>query len=237
MARLLARLDAIYPQMQSTGGLNKHNLSTEVDPYQLAGYNQHENSEVRWHLLGAPWKLVNRGYLVDPRGEGWFSVSDEGQEDLRDAQHVSLSRSALAALELLSPELRRSQQFFREGRFKPSVAVAFQRIENRLNEVRDASSSRVVAGKSGVNLPHAFFDSGDLKMPFPNLGAGDPKRKEAYVQSLKTLLSGAIGFVRNAFDHELHNLPDLDEKSAIGLLFFASYLSRIVEESSSVVAP
>src|ERR1700694_825197 len=131
--------------MQSTGGLNKHNLSMEVDPYPLAGSSQHENSEVRRRLLGAPWtELVNRGYLIDPSGEGWFSVSDEGQESLRDAQHVSLSRSALAALELLSPELRRSQQFFCEGRFKPSVAVAFQRIENRLNEVRDASSSRVV---------------------------------------------------------------------------------------------
>jgi len=232
---LLAQLDAIYPQERGAGGLNKHNLLMQGDPSGLArGYSEPENSGIRQHLLGAPWtELVNRGYLVDPRGQGWFFISDEGKEALKGTTHVMLSRGALGAVELLCPELRRSQQDFREGRFKSAVLTAFQRVENRLNEIRDASSNRAVAGKTGVNLPHALFDSALLKLPFPNLGAGDSKRQGAYTQSLRNILSGAIGFVRSAFDHEPHNLPDLDERSALELLFFASYLLRTVEASEN----
>src|SRR5579862_2460232 len=70
--------------MQSTGGLHKGNLLLPADPYGLAaGYDQAESSEVRRHLLGAPWTfLVNRGYIIDSAGSGFYSVSDEGYEAL-----------------------------------------------------------------------------------------------------------------------------------------------------------
>jgi hypothetical protein len=133
---------------------------------------------------------------------------------------------------MLHNDLSQSQQYLREAKFKPAVASAFQRFENRLNELRDQSQNPAVSSKSGANLPYALFDSGDLKFPFPALGINDQKRRDAYLQSLKILMAGALGFVRNAYDHEQHNLPDLDEKSALELLFFASYLMRLLDEST-----
>src|SRR5438094_1085393 len=82
---LLERLSVLYLQMKSGGGLHKGNLLLPNDPYQLAiGYTGQENLEVRRHFLGVPWTtLVNKGYLVDPAGTGFYSVSDEGYEVLK----------------------------------------------------------------------------------------------------------------------------------------------------------
>lgn len=84
---LLARLAVIYPQTQSAGGLHKGNLLLADDPFGLAaGYADAENSEVRRHLLGAPWTaLVNQGYLIDPAGNGFYSVPEEGFAALNHA--------------------------------------------------------------------------------------------------------------------------------------------------------
>jgi hypothetical protein len=84
---------------------------------------------------------------------------------------------------------------------------------------------------SGVSLPHALFEHGVLKFPYPQLGGSDPKKKEAYSKSMKGMVSGVIGFLRNAYDHEPHNLPKLDEKAALELLFLASYVLRLIELS------
>src|ERR1700722_2657195 len=88
---LLARLTVIYPQTRGAGGLHKGNLLLPDDPYGLAaGYSHAENSEVRRHLLGAPFTaLVNQGYLVDPAGNGFYSVSDEGFEALNEAKPLA----------------------------------------------------------------------------------------------------------------------------------------------------
>jgi hypothetical protein len=78
---LLKRLIHIEPQVRGTGGFSKHNLTMSGDSYGLAaGFPDTENEAVRHHLLGGPWtRLVNDGFLVDPRGSGFFEVSEEGQ--------------------------------------------------------------------------------------------------------------------------------------------------------------
>ena len=78
---LLRRLIQIEPQVRTAGGFSKHNLSMPNDPWGLAaGFSDSENEAVRLHLLGGPWtRLVNDGYLVDPRGSGFFLVSEEGR--------------------------------------------------------------------------------------------------------------------------------------------------------------
>jgi hypothetical protein len=78
---LLKRLIHIEPQVRGTGGFSKHNLTMSGDSYGLAaGFPDTENEAVRHHLLGVPWtRLVNDGFLVDPRGSGFFEVSEEGQ--------------------------------------------------------------------------------------------------------------------------------------------------------------
>ena len=54
------------------------------DHYALAyGYPETEKMSVREHLMGAPWTtLVNEGYLVDLRGQGFYKVTEEGKEYL-----------------------------------------------------------------------------------------------------------------------------------------------------------
>jgi Protein of unknown function (Hypoth_ymh) len=114
-----------------------------------------------------------------------------------------------------------------------AVAAAFKRVENRLNEVRDRSKPLSNGSASGVSLPHELFRSGDLQFPFPQLAANNAKGQEAYAGQLRNLLSSGIGWFRNAFDHEPHNLPDLDEAETLEHLFVASYMLRILDKSTS----
>ena len=88
---LLARLDAIYAQTQGTGGLNKHNLLMAGDPHSLGiGFSHAEESEARRYLLGLPWTtLVNQGYIVDPSGNGFYSVSEEGRKALASEESAA----------------------------------------------------------------------------------------------------------------------------------------------------
>lgn len=96
---LLARLAVVYPQVQSAGGLHKGNFLLANDPFGLAlGYSHAENEKVRRHLLGAPWTiLVNRGYIVDPAGNGFYSVSDEGYEALKNPESSPIREESAKA--------------------------------------------------------------------------------------------------------------------------------------------
>jgi TIR domain len=78
LLRILVRIEQ---QVRSDGGFSKHNLSMPGDHWGLArGFPDSENEAVRLHLLGTPWtRLVNDGFLVDPRGHGFFLVSEEGR--------------------------------------------------------------------------------------------------------------------------------------------------------------
>jgi len=79
---LLAQLAKIG--QHNLNALSKHNLMLPGDPYALAsGYPDPEKGPVREHLMGAPWtKLVNQGYLVDLDGQGFYKVTEEGEEYL-----------------------------------------------------------------------------------------------------------------------------------------------------------
>jgi diguanylate cyclase (GGDEF)-like protein len=83
---LLKRLVHIEPQVRSSGGFNQHNLLLQNDPWGLAaGFALSENEAVRIHLLGSPWtRLVNDGFLLDPRGSGFFLISEEGHATDKD---------------------------------------------------------------------------------------------------------------------------------------------------------
>jgi hypothetical protein len=80
-------------------------------------------------------------------------------------------------------------------------------------------------------LPHELYKSGTLKFPLPKLAANNQKSREAYDQHLRNFLAAGIGWFRNAFDHEPHNLPDIDEAGALEYLFIASHMLRIIDKS------
>lgn len=227
---LLARLKVMYPQMASSGGLIWDNL--RMPAYALAlGYELGEVARVTDYVLGRPWnELINRGYLVQ-NGSISYRISEEGEVALANLNGPLLSRAALEAVALLHPDLAEAERDFREGRFTDAVRDAFRIFENRLNSMRDASSDTSLHGKTGKDLVYPFVQSPSFKFPFVGLSATDPRRQAAYRLALGNLYAGALGLVRNAYDHEAHNLSPLDERSALELLYFASYLLRLLDMS------
>lgn len=216
---------------------NRHNLLLEPygtsDPEGFAeGFPDAERQAAVKYLFGAPWRyLVNNGLIFDT-GQEFLEVTPEGWEETKaEINAVPTDRTIIDALRFLHPDLRDYEHYFREQKLREAVANAFKRVENRLNEVRDASSKPDAKATAGVALPHKLFDSGDLNFPFPNLSAGNQKGREAYEQQLKNLLASGIGWFRNSFAHEPHNIPNPDPAEALELLFVASYMLRIIDAS------
>ena len=106
---LLRRLLHLYPQVRGSGGLHKGSLLLPNDPYSLAtGFDISENMPVRLYLLGTPWnRLVNEGYLIDPNGNGFFSISDDGMEALQKLE--TIKGNSLRVLRLLETAPRTSE--------------------------------------------------------------------------------------------------------------------------------
>lgn len=228
---LLARLHVMYPQMASTGGLIWENLRMPAYALALGFEDPREAARVTDYMMGRPWtELIHRGYLVQ-NGSNSYRISEEGEVALASLNGPLLSRGALEAITLLHPDLAEAERDFREGRFTDAVRDAFRIFENRLNTMRDASSDPSVHGKSGAKLAHALVKSAAYKFPYPGLSPNDTTRQEAYREALRNLYAGALGLIRNAYDHEAYNLPQLDECSALELLYFASYLLRLLDLS------
>lgn len=139
------------------------------------------------------------------------------------------NRTVIDGLRFLHPDLRDFEHYFREQKLREAVTAAFMRVENRLNQIRDASQNPTAKTVSGVGLPHKLFDIGELKFPYPKLAAGNPKSRAGYDQQLRSFLTAGIGWFRNSFDHEPHNLPTIDEGETLELLFVASHMLRIID--------
>jgi hypothetical protein len=132
-------------------------------------------------------------------------------------------------LKLLHQDLHGYGHYFREGKTTEAVKSAFGRVENLLNELRDSVPNPPAA--SGVALPHKLFDMGLLQLPHSRLAPGNPQRRNAYELAFKNFIASGIGWFRNSFDHEPHNLPDIDEAQAIELLFVASHMLRMIDDA------
>jgi hypothetical protein len=169
-----------------------------------------------------------RSWIVDVSGGGCYSISPEGMAVVQNQHFVVLSRNALGAVELLHSDLAGVKRQFREGDFKPAVAAASLVFENRLNRLRDTSGNANVANSSGPTLVRDLYRFKILKFPFPTLPAAWQQGAE---DGLKNVFSGALGLVRNPYVHTPESLPDLDEKSCLELLFFISFLLRMIDLS------
>lgn len=101
---LLARLAKIA--QHDSNVLNKHNLMLGDDPYGLArGFPDAENRDVREYLLGAPWtRLVNEGLLIDPSGQGFHKVSDEGRDYLSQRESLAPTQAPIHEAPKTDPE-------------------------------------------------------------------------------------------------------------------------------------
>jgi hypothetical protein len=105
MRLLLARLKEIGRYNDSA--LSKHNLTMAADFNQLAyGYPDSENLVVREYLMLTPWaKLVAEGYLGDPKGQGFFKVTEDGDEFLKSTSGTTSKPQPHAILPDFDPAL------------------------------------------------------------------------------------------------------------------------------------
>jgi hypothetical protein len=225
----LARLAVLHKWNPNNCPINKNNLRLRAGHGLTQGYTEEEALAVCDLLLAKPWnELVMRSWIVDVSGGGCYSISPEGIAVLENQHFVALSRDALGGIELLHPDLEGVKRQFREGDFKPAVAAACLVFENRLNRIRDTSGNASVANSSGPALVRDLYRFKILKFPFPTLPvAWQPGAEDG----LKSVLSGALGLVRNPFVHTPESLPDPDEKSCLELLFFLSFLLRMIDLS------
>jgi hypothetical protein len=134
----------------------------------------------------------------------------------------------MAAIPLLHKDFQGYAHYFYENKLKEAVAAAFERYENKLNEVRDSRGSTKAKSQQGKPLVHTLFGEKTLVRPYPKLDTSD----SSYEQGLTGIMSGALGWIRNPYTHEKHNLPDLTQSEALELLFVASYLMRMLELST-----
>ena len=226
---LLRRLAAAYGSRSNSFGKMNFQLPGYASDLN-AGYSVQEAHRVKDYLLGAPWTyLATHGYIRD-NGQGFFSVTDEGFQAAQNADQTIVSIEIRSALQLLHPDFRDYQHYFLENRLKEAVAAAFERYENRLNELRDRSRKPAVRGTSGRDIPPKLFQAKILKVPYRKLGL--PNKRAAYESALIGIMSGGIGWIRNAYTHEKHRVPDLTPDEAMELLFVASYLLRMAEYAS-----
>jgi len=206
-------------------------MNLDLTPYagDLAnGYPSQEVIAVKDLLLGAPWKKLELDGFIRDDGQGWFRVTAEGFEAARHAEAVFANQEIMSALGLLYSDFQDYGHYFHENKLKEAVAAAFERYENRLNEIRDSSRKAAVKGVTGPGLVHKLFAEKILKRPYKKLGRASTA-KAAYEQGLIGVLSGGVSWIRNAYTHEKHNLPDLAPTEALELLFVASYFMRMLD--------
>jgi hypothetical protein len=158
---LLKRLRNVYydhkvqPAQFCKGNiLNK--FAQRPDPESLAvGFPEDEKWSVVEHLLGQPWFYLEQNYHIETvAGNGFYRLTQQGLDKANDADGtVAPDRAVLAALKFLHPDLQSYGHYFYEGKLKEAVSAAFNRVENRFNEIKDASGNTAVTLLSGVVLP------------------------------------------------------------------------------------
>lgn len=221
---LLCRLAKFHPTSANT--FASYNYETMPESL-AAGFPRTEARAVTELLLGAPWKWLENQGLIRRMGNDFHSITPEGYEAAKNPEPAFFANNeVISALALLHPDFRGYTHYFYENKLKEAVAAAFERYENRLNEIRDDSSSVAAKAEAGRALVYKLFSEKVLVRPHPRLGT-DP----AAEQRLTGMLSGALGWIRNPYTHEKHNLPDLKPSEALELLFVASYLMRMLEQS------
>jgi hypothetical protein len=222
-AQLLLRSASRFAQI---GSFNIYNLN--MPPWGLASdFPEGQRQAVTELLLGAPLKFLENQGLIRFQEHSNYVITPSGHKAVQDpAPSFFAVQEIMAALPLLHPDFHGYAHFFYDNKLKEAVAAAFERYENRLNEIRSGSISPTVRAASGHPLVYRLFTEGELVRPYPALGAKDSCEK-----GLTGILSGALEWIRNPYTHQKHELPDLTPSEALELLFVASYLMRMLELS------
>jgi len=222
-AQLLLRSASRFAQI---GSFNTYNLG--MAPWQLASdFPEGEREAVTELLLAAPLKFLESQGLIRFKEHSNYAITPKGREALQNPAPAFFAvQEIMGALPLLHEDFQDYAHYFYENKLKEAVAAAFERYENRLNEIRSGSISPTVRAASGHALVYRLFAEGELVRPYPALGA-----KDSYEKGLTGILSGALEWIRNPYTHQKHELPDLTPGEVLELLFVASYLMRMLDLS------
>jgi hypothetical protein len=222
-AQFLLRSASRFAQI---GSFNTYNLN--MPPWQLASdFPEGERQQVTELLLGAPLRFLENQGFTRHKEHSNYAITPKGQEALRNPGSSFFAiQEIMDALPLLHPDFHGYAHFFYDNQLKEAVAAAFERYENRLNEIRSGSVSPTVRAASGHSLVYRLFAERELVRPYPALAA-----KDSYEKGLTGILSGALEWARNPYTHQKHELPDPTPYEVLELLFVASYLMRILELS------
>jgi hypothetical protein len=189
---LLQRLVGIQGRTAERG-FHRGNLRLPNLMFLGDGFPENERRAVTDVFLAAPWqKLVSEGFISEG-SQNFFYLTPEGRQAAVDCQKSAkrpVRRMALGALALLHPDFRSYGHYFKEDRLKEAVAAAFERYENRLNEIRDRATTQGAKSAVGQNLVYFLFREGILRFPYPELGG---QNKPDLEKSLQGLMSGALG--------------------------------------------
>ena len=215
---LLRWLATRLPTIHQSQSLHNLRMRHYLDDMLGSAFASADRERARDLLLAAPWHhLLQQGFTA-PSGNDFYSVTHAGYE-AANAERPGLDQAALRqvlpCLKLLHPDLQGYSTYFKVRKYKEAVAAAFERYENKLNEIRDTSRKKAVKGASGGDLVYVLYNEKVLKRPYPKLGATTTK-KEALHKALTGLLSGAIGWIRNPYTHEKHHLPEISAEEALG---------------------
>ena len=121
-------------------------------------------------LLAAPLKFLENQGLIRFKEHSNYAITPKGLEAAQNpAPSFFAVQEIMAALPLLHKDFQGYAHYFYENKLKEAVAAAFERYENRLNEIRSGSISPTVRAASGHALVYRLFAERELVRPIPPL--------------------------------------------------------------------
>ena len=150
-----------------------------------------------------------------------FKDYDKVRQPLQENE-VDVSKSDLPEHELHPVIVQKVWSMFLQGNYGPAVLQAFKEVEIAVREAGNYSES-----DHGVSLMREAFHKDTGKSDAGKLT--DTNQQSAEQEALGHLFAGAMGYCRNPLGHREVNLS---AEEAVEMIFFASYLLRIVDSRS-----
>jgi hypothetical protein len=131
---LLCRLAKLH----ATSGNTFSSYNYGRQPEDLAhGFPHTEARAITDLLLGAPWRWLENEGLIRQLGNNWHCITEEGYEAVKNPEPAFFAhKEIISALPLLHADFQGYAHYFHENKLKDADSAAFERYENRLNEIR-----------------------------------------------------------------------------------------------------
>jgi len=182
-------------------------------------YPPEYQAEILKALIEA-WGWLERKGLIAPKPgdrHGWVFITSDGQKFKNHGDIDAFRKANLLPKKLLHPVIAlKVWSDFLRGEYEDAIFKAFKEVEIAVREAGGFSHSDI-----GINLMRKAFDPD--KGPLTDLSQESGEK-----ESLSHLFAGAIGYCKNPRSHREVPIDEVTE--AVELIFFASYLLRIVDE-------